>query len=388
MLKRRIIPLLIAGTMTVGLLAGCSQQAEETPVPTEVSTSTEEPQATETPELVETVEPAASEEPQVPDNISPTTGLEDTTTTYKPIIVQIDNEPTGRPQRGTQMADVVYETLIEGIDTRLTCVFNDVIWSDESDDRLKVGPVRSSRYYHQWIQGEWDALYTHMGGAENVNNPESDIWGASADHIKERINGAGKKASHSDLFYAFKDGQSVSNFAAVNLKDAAEVYDYEPTVREPFKFYPLEDYANEKQIDTIALSFLSSSGWVSYEYDADKDKLIRYMNGKEFIAQETGDPVEVQNLIVQYVAAQVMPNDAGDRKKIDVFGEGPAEFIIHGKHLKGTWKREGESDSTKYYLENGEEVTLTPGNTWIEMHPNTKPVIINYEDGSEYSVNT
>lgn len=153
MLKSKILPLLIAGTLTIGLFAGCSQKEEETTASTQVSSATVEPQATEAPELVESIETAPTPEVQIPDNISPTTGLEGTTTTYKPVIVQIDNEPSGRPQRGTQMADVVYETLIEGIDTRLTCVFNDVIWSDDSDDKLKVGPVRSSRYYHQWIQG-------------------------------------------------------------------------------------------------------------------------------------------------------------------------------------------------------------------------------------------
>jgi len=383
---KRIVTIVLAVSLAFSLFAGCSpkQATEETPEPTMLSSSTDEPE--------ETPEPSTEPEPEEPaeanpENMSPTTGRTDTTTTYKPVIVQIDNEPSGRPQRGPQLADVVYETLIEGIDTRLTCVFNDAIWSDDAPESIKVGPVRSSRYYHQWIQGEWDALYVHMGGAENVNNPESDIWGASADHIKQRINGAGKKTSNSNLFYPFKDGQSVSNYAAIDLKKAVDVYDYEPKEREPFKYYPLEDYADEKQIDNIELSFLSKPGWVEYRYDSDKDKLIRYMNDKAFVVQETEGPVEVQNLIVQYVPVSTMPNDAGDRKKIDVFGTGPAEFIIHGKHLKGTWERKNDSDPTKYYLENGVEVTLTPGNTWIAMHPNNKTVIINYEDGTEYSTN-
>lgn len=385
---KRIVIFALAVCLIFSLLAACStpEEAEPDPQPTVLSNEDPEPEAT--PEVVTEAEPEPEPEDDNPENMSPTTGRTDTTTTYKPVIVQIDNEPSGRPQRGPQLADVVYETLIEGIDTRLTCVFNDVIWSEGAPEEIKVGPVRSSRYYHQWIQGEWDALYVHMGGAENVNNPESDIWGASADHIKQRINGAGKKPSNANLFYPFKSGQSVSNYAAINLVAAVDVYNYEPKEREPFNYYPLENYADEKQIDSIELSFLRTPGWVEYKYDSDKDKLIRYMSDSAFMAQETEAAVEVQNLIVQYVSVSTMPNDAGDRKKIDVFGEGPAEFIIHGKHMHGTWERASNSDSTKYYLENGEEVTLTPGNTWIAMHPNNKAVVINYDDGTEYSTNS
>jgi hypothetical protein len=33
-------------------------------------------------------------------------------------------------------------------------------------------------------------------------------------------------------------------------------------------------------------------------------------------------------------------------------------------------------------VENGEEVTFAPGNTWIEIHPNNKQVITTYDDGT------
>ena len=71
--------------------------------------------------------------------LSPTTGLPGNAE-YRPVQVQIDNESTGRPQFGIQAADVVYEAMIEGIDTRLSAIFNDTLPE-------KVGPVRSSRVY-------------------------------------------------------------------------------------------------------------------------------------------------------------------------------------------------------------------------------------------------
>jgi hypothetical protein len=137
----------LAIVMVLSLAIGCAK--EEEPVveePTQV-TSVEEP-------VEETVE-EPSEEPEeqgyVPENMSPTTGLTDTTTVYKPVIVQIGNEDHESPQTGIQAADFVYETNIEGVDTRFTCVFNDIIWKDGAPESFDVGPVRSSRYYHQRI---------------------------------------------------------------------------------------------------------------------------------------------------------------------------------------------------------------------------------------------
>jgi hypothetical protein len=40
----------------------------------------------------------------------------------------------------------------------------------------------------------------------------------------------------------------------------------------------------------------------------------------------------------------------------------------------GTWKRDSLKDLTKYYDAQGNEVSLLPGNTWVELFPNTLPV--------------
>lgn len=383
---KRFFILVLAITLTTGVFASCSkpQEAETTPEPTVIVSA-----STPTPELVETVESAEpTEEPaNIPENVSPTTGLQNTTTEYKPVIVQIENEPPARPQQGIQWADVVYETMIEGIDTRFTCVFNDILYEDGHPDVIEVGPVRSSRYYHQWIQGEWDALYVHVGGAETPDK-ESYIWGESAEHIKQRINAAGKHPENATLIYRRQNtGKALEHTAYTDLLADIEVYDYEPAERQSFKFYPEEDYADAPTVEKVELSFWSKPGWVEYRYDADKDKMIRYMSDKEFIAEETGMPLEVQNLIIQYTGVSDFP-DEGGRKQIEMFGEGPAEFYIHGKHLTGTWSRERSANApTIYKLDNGEEVTLAPGNTWIEVHPNNKTVITTYEDGTVSQVN-
>ena len=374
---KRMMLLLLAILMLTTVFLSC-KKAEE---PTESPVVSFAPAPTPTPS------PEPTEDP-IPVNISPTTGKEGTTTKYQPIMVQIDNAGDARPQAGVQIADVVYETPVEGSYTRLTMLFNDVIYAEEkferADDayksdeyRIIVGPVRSSRYYHQWIQSEWDALYVHMGGPDSTPNPVSDIWAESSKHIKQRINGAGKHAVNANMFLKNKKGSPLSHYAMTDLVADAAIMDYTPTPREPFKYYPLEEYANEKQIKTITMPFLAKADHVSYEYNAEKDKLLRFMGGKPFMADETGAQLEVQNLIIQYVPVGIMPKDSAHRL-VDMFGEGKAEFVIHGKHMQGTWQRADVSVATKYYLANGEEITLTPGNTWIEVHPSDKEIAVEY----------
>jgi len=390
----------LAVMMAIGI-AGCAQEQPEIETFAQV-----------TPEPTPT--PAPTPEPTYvpPTDVSPTTGLPNTTTEYRPVVVQIDNEPAARPQEGLQIADVVYETLIEDVATRFTCVYNDVIYSsgvdaaagtggedtgaeledaedavsEEVQDRIVVGPVRSSRYYHQWIASEWDPLYVHVGGPDTTGNAESNIWGESDEYIHERINGAGKHAVNTNMFFKNKNGAPLDAFAMTDLVADSELYNFAPVQRPSFKFYPEEAYTDEPEIEKVELSFLSKPGLVEYKYDAEKDKLVRYMNGKEFITDETGEAVEVQNLIIQYTYVGGMPNDA-PRRKVDMFGSGDAEFFIHGKHMKGTWERADASVPTVFYLENGEEVTLAPGNTWIAVHPNDKQVITTYADGTESITN-
>ncbi len=393
MKKVKITAIIVSAFVAMGVLAGCGAKEEAAPSaqPTTVVSSEETPAPTaEAAQVSEAPLENVSEAPAAPENISPTTGLENTTTTYKPVVVQIDNSTAGRKwQTGLSKADVVYESRIEidDMDTRLTALFNDNIYKTDAGDSLIVGAVRSSRYYHQWIASEWDPLYIHMGGPDKTNNEESDIWGASDKYIHQRINGAGSHAVNPDKFQKNDAGDSIDNYAMTNVIADAQIINYEPKVRQAFKFYPLQDYADQKEIQTIKLAFGSNPGWTEYKYDAATDKLTRYMSGTEITDKGTGEAITVQNLIIQYVPYGDMPGDP-PRAKMDVFGTGPAEFVIHGKHMQGTWERASENDATVYKLDSGEEITLTPGNTWIAMHPNNKPVEVTYADNTTYKSNS
>lgn len=362
--------------MVCGAFTACSKPAEEpSAAPTQITSATEKPSATPEPTNTD------------PTAVSPTTGLPGNTT-YKPIMVQIDNANAARGyQEGLSSADIVYETDVDGGDTRFTALFNDAINGENAPEELVVGAVRSSRYYHQWIQGEWDALYVHMGGPDATTNEGTDIWGPSSEHIQQRINGAGKHASNTELFFPLVSGKSASEYAAIDLIKALDVYDYTPEALQAFTFYPAQDYADQPEIEMIDLGFFGKSDFASYEYDKAGDKLLRSMKGKEMKDAATGEQIAVQNVIVQYVNDKAA-NDGpkSDRRIVDVKGGGDALFVIHGKLLKGTWERPTYEEKTTYKLESGEELTFAPGNTWISMIPKGSEVKVTFADGTDETI--
>lgn len=373
---KKILAILLASVMACAIFAACSKPEEKPSAQPTTVVSEKTPAPTQTSEATN----------GIPTDVSPTTGLPGNTT-YKPIIVQLDNADAARPQTGISYADIVYETDVDGGDTRFTALFNDAINSGENSDapeELIVGPVRSSRYYHQWIQEEWDALYVHMGGPDETMKDETDIWGSSSEHIQQRINGAGKRASNDELFFALKKGQSMSNFAGIDLIKALDVYDYTPKALQSFMYYPTQDYANEPEIESISLNFFGNKAFATYEYDKENDKLLRSTRGKAHTDAATGDQIEVQNVVVQFVNDSAAKDGPGsDRRIVDVKGSGDALFVIHGKLMKGTWERPTYDSKTTYLLESGDELTFAPGNTWITMMPSGREAKVTYADGTE-----
>ena len=322
----------------------------------------EEPTVTPSVQPTTTV-PEVSIEPQK--ELSPTTGLEGSEK-YMPIAVMIENSEAARPQAGIQAADIVYEALAEGSITRFMCIFND-------NYPERVGPVRSARIYFIKMQQEWDSMFVHYGGPDD-SGKESYIYGKAADHIQNRINGIqGKWTS-----YFWRDNsRKAPHNVYTNLVKDAEVFDYQPEVRE-MQFDAQKEYSGQT-VKKISLPYLGGEDFVNYTYDAQKDVFLRAMGSKAFTDQTTGSQVEVKNIIVQYVDYYVIKNDSSGRRNAKLTGSGDAEFFIGGKHIKGTWERESYDSPTIYRDEDGQEIVLRPGNTWIQMHPEEKEISVEYQ---------
>jgi Protein of unknown function (DUF3048). len=296
--------------------------------------------------------------------VSPFTGMPGVSD-YRPVQVQIDNESTGRPQNGIQAANVVYEALIEESATRLSAIYNDTL-------PTKVGPVRSSRVYFQYIQNEWDSIYVHDGGPWVTGFTKSNIYSAeNGGDMKVNIDGTRRPSD--DQLKKVTDAIAYANVQLIEDKN-----NYARTQRNPlFKFDAKVDYSKYQGFSKIDIPFTGAAGdnQVEYTYDKNTDLLTRYNFGQPFLNADDKKVVTVQNVIVEYVTDEILPNEGG-RRVLGVIGSGKADFFIGGKHMTGTWQKTDRHAGTVYKLDDGSGLVLKPGNTWIELQTVNKTITV------------
>ena len=96
---------------------------------------------------------------------APLTGLPDPTgasQTHSSLGVKIENTPEARPQSGLNVADIVYEEVVEGGITRFWAFFN-------TQAPTNVGPIRSVRFMDPNIVTPFGGVIAFSGGTpDNV----------------------------------------------------------------------------------------------------------------------------------------------------------------------------------------------------------------------------
>src|SRR3990167_5097724 len=88
----------------------------------------------------------------------------------RPLAVMIENHLDSRPTSGVSSADIVYEAVAEGGITRFMGLF----YCGITYESTMFSPVRSARIYFTKLVPEYDALYNHVGGAGNCDDPTVD----------------------------------------------------------------------------------------------------------------------------------------------------------------------------------------------------------------------
>ena len=301
-------------------------------------------------------------------NVSITTGLP-TDKAATTMVVQMDNEPGARPQRGIDSADIVYEIeLYNGGYTRYTAVFNDTIPE-------LVEAVRSARIVNVDVYSEYNGAFVHFGGQKYEGSSVYDYFrtvnfGARWDGLPED-NGS----TNSD-FYRDRSRKAPNNVAC-RLQNLFARSDWSTiSCKSPLKFNDYPTIPNGDDATEFRIVYNDNGGYTpSYVWDAAAGKYLRYYNGNPFVDGDTGEQVTVDNVIVQHVE-YAWYSGASDRPKVTLTGTNTCDYFMGGKHFTGTWTRDDLSNNTVYYDANGNEVAFNPGTTYIQMLKTEKSVDI------------
>ena len=322
--------------------------------------------------------------------INPITG-EDWIGTYRPIGVNVDSHPEALPHWGIASADIVYEMPVQADgSTRSFALFM-------SEIPTYAGPVRSGRVPMGSLREMWDGAWVFYGWQNSVVKAgelivDVDSWALHM-HDDARQNGRwvfpyveGTERNYADLFHREKDGQHVApHNVQVDMKAVESLFQKEATMH-PFKFSDtgLDRGVNVSEI-TINYKTTKPAYISSYKYNETTGMYDRYRNGEAYYDALNGMPTSYANVIIIRTDVSWYNNNAS-RPVIQLVGQGTAEIFQNGKYIRGTWVRshsDKQADDFKsqasrmvFLDENGEELEMKVGKTFIQIVNNDQSVIV------------
>lgn len=374
--------------LTIACLSGCGEnegrvEVKEPKIITVGESTPDGPEETEAPPPEEVPEELTTAYPVVREERESVNGqiqsyltgqwTDETIATRRPIAVMIPNNKPAMPQYGLSKAAIIYEAPVEGRITRLMAVFEDF------DDLDRIGPVRSSRDYFLYTAMGYEAIYCNWGLAvpyvEALINRD-DVYNVSAavEGIHNPADEAYSRVKRGPNYALEFTGYLMIDGLMKAVDRLGYDWNYDDAYVRPFLFVEdgsFADYADRESAVRIypgGESGSNSSGYGSYhpyfEYHEDDHLYYRFQDGKQQIDEYTGNQLTVSNVIFQYCYGEV--RDAHDYLAFNVHGEGEALVFTGGKVIKGTWKRlDGDFTPARFYDENGDEIIMNQGATWI-----------------------
>ncbi len=331
--------------LAVMMVGACAQEPDVQPTVTITAT----PDVTRAPAIEAPADP-------VPAVAWPLTGLsaEDATPedlARMAIAVKIPNDPShSRPQKNLEFADIVFEEYVEAGIPRLVAIFQSV-------HPEEVGPVRSMREMDPNIVGSFGGPLVFSGANQYV--------------LKVARNSGQLLIAQdvgSDGFFRTKDRKAPYNLHVT----LADVVAQAPGVTAPaqqFNYaYPAEGATaavSGTPVSRISLRF-SKYGEPKWDWDATVNRWLR----TEFDEPHTsvdGARIAAENVVVLFVTIN-MSHDLPVSQMI--VSNSPGYVASGGKYIPILWSKADRTSPIVLTTEDGEPVSLAPGQTWIELIPN------------------
>lgn len=308
----------------------------------------------------------------------------------RPLAVMIENHVESRPQSGLSSADIVYEAVAEGGITRFMGVF----YCGVALNSVNFAPVRSARtYFLPWVL-EYDALYTHVGGAgcDSTVDPRARALCQIDDYgIKDMDQfSLGIKTNDKSQFLCYRNPDRLGREVATEhtmvctsgglYNEAARrgwMYTDEDGVAwdKDFEAWQFADDVKESErgqanpIEFVAWDGYANQFGVRWVYDRAANAYARNMAGEPHIDLETDKQLQAKNVVILF-AKETKTGDAHAHLLYANVGSGAGLLFQNGNAVKITWKKTTKDDRTKFYTAaDGKEITFVRGQIWIEMLP-------------------
>ncbi|HEY3072031.1 MAG TPA: DUF3048 domain-containing protein [Candidatus Limnocylindrales bacterium] len=283
-----------------------------------------------------------------------------------PIACMIDDLSAARPQSGFSDASVVWQAPAEGGIPRYMTVFQERV-------PKAVGPVRSARYYYIAWAAEWRAVYCHAGGSPQALETL-------------RAKGNGQLVFNADQFFndpyfwrissrlpphnLYTDGPHLEALAR-------RVGGTAPPGKAVWRFAPDAPLAERPNGGRIDVAYLANR--ITYRYDRATNTYRRYVSGGvRQVDAGTGKAVAPRNVVIMRMQFGPLNDGHPQKHRLEakVVGSGIAWIATNGHTIRGTWRKRSLTAPTLFYDAAGRPVTLTAGQTFVQVMKTTDFVSI------------
>lgn len=289
--------------------------------------------------------------------VNPLTGVADLDSdkeNSRPVAIMINNISIAQPvQTGLYGADIVYETEVEGGITRLLAVYKDV------SKIKKIGTVRSARYVYVDLAAGHNAVYVHHGQDEYHARPhfgvvDRFVVGANAGGGRESN---GLASEHTLYAYGDKLIKAIENSGIDTTTEDDSTW---------VKFAAEEEKINFENTATAIKVPFSNSYVTNLNYDAESGEYIRYFGNtlrKDYV---TGESLGFKNVFILKTTIQPYPGCTDGKGHVDVkLTSGTGYYAVNGTYIPINWSKGSASSGFKFTKEDGTELTVNPGNSWV-----------------------
>lgn len=277
------------------------------------------------------------------------------------VAIKIDNHANARPQSGLEIADAVYEVLVEGGITRFISLFH-------QSDADYVGPNRSGRPTDSKLIAALAGAPFQISGAQgwvkdifNVDDINV-VWdnGTTTYRMPHRPKPHNLYTS-SILVREWADERGWPDENPGNLFSFGEPTEGEST-------------ATAMQVE---YSDSLSSNW---EWDQELEQYVHFQGTQphEWVTDD-GDsgPITFDTVVVMKMRKYTASNPAGSGTSlptVDSVGTGEAVVFFGGQAVTGIWAREDITEPFTLTTEDGSDLVLPPGRIWMSLIPDNRTV--------------
>lgn len=288
----------------------------------------------------------------------------------RPYAIVINNTPVAvKVQTGLNKAYLVYEIPTEGCTSRLMALYKDI------PEDLTVGTIRSARHNFVDYALESDAIFVHFGWSHMA---EKDEKSGTIDYINGlfdapfwRNNPEKLATEHTAYTSTDRIKQTV---AAKKFRTEIEDEEKISLLNYTTKELDLSKLENAKEANQVIIPYDNAQNITSFIYDKDNKIYYRQENGKTCVDYNTKENVNTKNIIVQKISYEQVPNSK--YWNLRTVSSGKGYYITNGYAVPITWKKPRRKEQTHYYYEDGTEIKVNDGRTYIEIQTKQKELTI------------